>query len=145
MTKSEQREAARKFINKWNKKEGSEDKESRSFWIDLLGGVCGIKDVTAHVEFEKRVKGTDGHTKKIDIYIPETRVLIEQKSAGIKLDAPQAGHDGMTPYEQAKYYDNNLGYDEKAVWIITCNFREIWIYDMQSYMRLKFLSSYEQR
>lgn len=130
MTKSEQREAARKFINKWSKKKGSEDEESRSFWIDLLGDVVGMDQITDRVQFEKRVKGTDGNTKKIDIYIPETKVLIEQKSAGIKLDAPQAGHDGMTPYEQAKYYDNNLGYDEKAVWIITCNFREIWIYDM---------------
>lgn len=130
MTKSEQREAARKFINKWSKKKGSEDEESRSFWIDLLGDVVGMDKITDRVQFEKRVKGTDGNTKKIDIYIPETKVLIEQKSAGIKLDAPQTGHDGMTPYEQAKYYDNNLGYDEKAAWIITCNFREIWIYDM---------------
>ena len=130
MTKSEQREAARKFINKWSKKKGSEDEESRSFWIDLLGDVVGMDQITDRVQFEKRVKGTDGNTKKIEIYIPETKALIEQKSAGIKLDAPQTGHDGMTPYEQAKYYDNNLGYDEKAAWIITCNFREIWIYDM---------------
>ena len=103
MTKSEQREAARKFINKWSKKKGSEDEESRSFWIDLLGEVGGMDKITDRVQFEKRVKGTDGKTKKIDIYIPETKVLIEQKSAGIKLDAPQTGHDGMTPYEQAKY------------------------------------------
>ena len=89
-----------------------------------------MSDVTDRVTFEKKVKGTDGHTKRIDAYIPETHVLIEQKSKGIALDKAQAGHDGMTPYEQAKYYDNCLGVDEKANWIITSNFQEIWIYNM---------------
>lgn len=35
----------------------------------------------------------------------------------------------MTPYEQAKYYDNYLPFDERARWIVTSNFAEIWIYD----------------
>ena len=35
----------------------------------------------------------------------------------------------MTPYEQAKYYDNYLPFDERARWIVTSNFSEIWIYD----------------
>lgn len=66
------------------------------------------------------------------MYIPETRVLIEQKSLGIPLDKPQARHGGKTPYEQAKEYDNYLPYDERARWIITSNFVEIWIYDMNA-------------
>lgn len=74
--------------------------------------------------------GGDGNTKRIDVYIPETHVLIEQKSLGIALDKPQAVHNGITPYEQAKYYDNYLPFDERARWIITSNFAEIWIYDM---------------
>ena len=37
---------------------------------------------------------------------------------------------GMTPYEQAKMYDNDLPFDEKARWIVISNFAEIWIYDM---------------
>ena len=36
----------------------------------------------------------------------------------------------MTPYEQVKMYDNGLPFDKKARWIITSNFAEIWIYDM---------------
>jgi len=56
--------------------------------------------------------------------------LIEQKSLGIALDKPQAGHDGMTPYEQAKMYDNGLPHSEKSRWIVTSNFSEIWIYNM---------------
>ena len=131
MTLSEQREAARKFYNKWNGK-GREDEDARSYWIDILQGVLGMEKVTDRVEFEKKVIGADGNTKRIDVYIPETHVLIEQKSLGISLDKPQAGHGGMTPYEQAKMYDNGLPVSEKARWIITSNFTEIWIYDMDT-------------
>ena len=59
-----------------------------------------VDRVTERVGFEKKVIGPDGNTKRIDVYIPETHVLIEQKSLGIALDKPQAGHDGMTPYQE---------------------------------------------
>ena len=36
----------------------------------------------------------------------------------------------MTPFEQAKMYDNSLPHSEKSKWIILSNFKEIWIYDM---------------
>lgn len=129
MTDTQQREAARQFFYKWNGK-GKEDEDARSYWIDVLQDVLGVDHVTDRVDFEKKVFGADGNTKRIDVYIPETHVLIEQKSLGIPLDKPQAGHDGMTPYEQAKMYDNGLPFDEKARWIVTSNFAEIWIYDM---------------
>ena len=131
MTLTEQREAARQFFNKWNGK-GKEDEDARSYWIDILQNIFGMDHVTDRVEFEKKLVGADGNVKRIDVYIPETRVLIEQKSLSIALDKPQAGHGGMTPYEQAKYYDNYLPFDEKARWIITSNFSEIWIYDMNT-------------
>lgn len=35
MTGSEQREAARQFINRWRGK-GKEDEDGRSYWIELL-------------------------------------------------------------------------------------------------------------
>ncbi|MBO7166862.1 MAG: class I SAM-dependent DNA methyltransferase, partial [Kiritimatiellae bacterium] len=70
-----------------------------------------------------------GTTKFLDAWIPETRVLIEHKSRGVNLDAPQAGHNGLTPYEQAAEYDAARSFDEKARWIITCNFDEFRIYD----------------
>lgn len=128
---AEQREAVRQFYNKWAKR-GKEDEDDRSFWIDFLQNILGVKDATDRMEFQKKVIGPDGNTKRIDAYIPETRVLIEQKSLGIQLDKPQAGHDGMTPYEQAKMYDNSLPVSEKARWIITSNFAEIWVYDMDT-------------
>ena len=129
MTDVEQREAARQFYYKW-KGRGREDEDARSYWIDFLQEILGVDRVTDRVEFEKKVVGKDGNTKRIDVYIPETRVLIEQKSLGIPLDKPQAGHKGKTPLEQAQEYDDGLRFEEKSRWIITSNFEEIWIYDM---------------
>ena len=129
MTDQEQREAARQFFYKWNGK-GKEDEDARSYWIEILAGILGVDHVTDRLEFEKKVVSPTGTINRIDIYIPETNVLIEQKSLGIPLDKPQAGHNGKTPFEQAKEYDNYLIRDEKARWIITSNFAEIWIYDM---------------
>lgn len=131
MDEAERREAAKKFYSKW-KNRGKEDEDDRSYWIDFLQGVFGVNYVTDRIEFQKKVIGANGKTKKIDAYIPETRVLIEQKSLNIPLDKPQAGHDGMTPYEQAKMYDNYLPVSEKAKWIILSNFAEIWVYDMDT-------------
>ena len=128
MTDAQQRESARQFFYRWNGK-GREDEDARSYWIEILTNILGFDRVTERVDFEKKVVGGDGNTKRIDVYIPETHVLIEQKSLGIALDKPQAGHNGMTPYEQAKYYDNYLPFSERARWIITSNFEEIWIYD----------------
>ena len=130
MTEAQQREGARQFYYRWNGK-GREDEDARSYWIEILTNILGVERVTERVDFEKKVIGPDGNTKRIDVYIPETHVLIEQKSLGIALDKPQAGHDGMTPYEQAKMYDNGLVRSEKARWIVTSNFAEIWIYDME--------------
>lgn len=130
MTDSEQREAARQFANRWNGR-GNEDEDGRSYWLELLTEVLGLEHATAQVNFEKKVV-VNGNTKRIDAYLPETHVLIEQKSRGKRLDQKihNSGDIELTPYEQAKRYNDNLPYDEKARWIITSNFEEIWIYDM---------------
>lgn len=132
MTDIEQREAARQFYNKWHNK-GNEDQDGRSYWLDILTNILGVENATDRVTFEKKVK-VDGDTKKIDIYIPETKTIIEQKSLGKALDKPmlQSGGIYLTPYQQAKRYDDNLPFDEKARWIVTSNFAEIWIYDMNT-------------
>lgn len=131
MTDTERREAARQFYQKWVNR-GKEDEDDRSYWIDFLQDVMDVDHVTDRIEFQKKVVGPDGNTKRIDAYIPETRVLIEQKSLNIDLSKPQQGHNGMTPYEQAKMYDNSLPVSEKAKWIILSNFAEIWVYDMDT-------------
>jgi type I restriction-modification system DNA methylase subunit len=132
MTESERREQARQFIQKWHGK-GKEDEDDRSYWLDILQRILGMDNATDRIDFQKKVI-VDGNTKKIDAYIPETRVLIEQKSLGVALErkAAQSGGISLTPYEQAKRYNDNLPYDEKARWIIISNFAEIWVYDMNA-------------
>ena len=130
MTDSEQREAARQFVNRWRGK-GKEDEDGRSYWIDLLSNVLGMNNVTERLNFEKKVV-IDGHTKRIDVYIPETKVIIEQKSLGKALDQKirNSGEIDLTPFEQADRYNSKLTFDERARWIVTSNFAELWIYDM---------------
>ena len=123
------RQKARKFREYWLLANDSEVGGYSKFWLSLLSDVLGVDDVFSRIDFQSPVpmKGT---TKYLDAWIPETRVLIEHKSRGIKLDAPQSGHGGKTPFEQAVEYNQARGFSEKARWIVTCNFDEIWVYDM---------------
>ena len=123
-----QKQAVRKFVEYWTFQRGSEKGEDQQFWNSLLRDVQGVTDVEQHIKYQVPVQLKDT-TKFLDAWIPETRVLIEHKSRGVNLDAPQAGHEGMTPYEQAVEYDNARSFDEKARWIVTCNFDEFRIYD----------------
>ena len=124
----ENKDAAKKFREYWLLATDSEVGGYQKYWISLLGDVLGEKDALSRISFQLPVP-MSGTTKFLDAWIPETKVLIEHKKRGVKLDAPQAGHGGMTPYEQAVDYDNARPYAEKARWIVTCNFSEIWIYD----------------
>ena len=84
MTEAERREASRQFFNKWFGR-GREDEDDRSYWLDILDRILGIENATDHIDFQKKVI-VDGNTKRIDAYIPETKVIIEQKTLGIALD-----------------------------------------------------------
>ena len=123
------KQAARKFREFWTLAKDSEVGGYQKFWISLLGDVLHMDDVMSRISFQSPVQLKDT-TKYLDAWIPETRVLIEHKSRGIKLDAPQSGHGGKTPFEQALEYNIARPFSEKARWIVTCNFLEIWVYDM---------------
>ena len=118
------------FVESWKGK-GDEKQDTQRFWIDLLHTVLGVENPTKHLLFEKRVKLEDS-TRYIDVYMPETSVLIEQKGISIDLSKPetQSGGASLTPYNQARRYDNNLPVSEKARWIICCNFQRFEIHDM---------------
>ena len=100
----ENKEAAKKFRECWLLSTDSEVGGYQKYWISLLGDVLGEKDVLSRISFQLPVPMA-GTTKFLDAWIPETKVLIEHKKRGVKLDAPQSGHNGMTPYEQAVEYD----------------------------------------
>ena len=124
------RKAAKEFAEFWKNK-GDEKQHTQAFWLSLLRDVFGISRPEKYIDFEKRVK-VNG-TKYIDAYIAQTNVAIEQKSEKINLDKKEVQSDksGLTPYEQAKRYNDNLRYSERCRWIVVSNFSEIRIYDME--------------
>lgn len=126
----EQKKQAKKFIERW-KERGNERQDSQSFWLDLLQSVYGVENPSDYITFEDKVMLD--HTSFIDGYIEKTKVLIEQKGANKDLNKAIKQSDGtyLTPFQQAKRYSANLPYSQRPRWIVTCNFREFYIYDME--------------
>ena len=104
------------FVKYW-KERGYEKGEKDSFWIDFLEKIFNIQNWNAYINFEMKVD-----CGFIDAYLKDTRVIIEQKSSNVQLDG--------SVFQQAKNYDNTLNLSRKARWIVTCNFKEFLIYDM---------------
>lgn len=130
MTDIQKKTASKTFVEIWKNK-GYEKGESQSFWLSLLRDVLGAEHPEQIIEFETPVK--DIHTNFIDGWIDSTKVLIEQKSSTVDLRKPIKQSDGtsLTPFQQALKYNNSRPYSKKARWIITCNFQEFLIYDME--------------
>ena len=130
MNATEQKTAAKKFAEYW-KDRGYEKGESQKFWIDLLTNVYGVTDIASFISFEDQVKLD--HTSFIDGFIPSTHVLIEQKGLGKDLRKGIKQSDGsvLSPFQQAKRYAAELPYSQRPRWIVTCNFAEFLVYDME--------------
>jgi len=158
MKDSQQKAAAKKFASDWQDK-GYEKGMSQPFWLSLLRDVYGVEQPEQYINFEEQVHLD--HTSFIDAHIPETKVLIEQKGLGKDLMRPIKQSDGslLTPFQQAKRYVTELPLSQHPRWIVTCNFGEFNIYDMENpsgepevvllenlekeYYRLQFLVSVE--
>ena len=130
MNQIQQKIAAQKFAEYWKGK-GYEKGESQKFWIDLLEHVYGVQNVAEYISFEDQVHLD--HTSFIDGFIPSTHVLIEQKGLGKDLRKGIKQSDGsvLSPFQQAKRYAAELPYSKRPRWIITCNFSEFLVYDME--------------
>lgn len=126
----EQKKNAKAFIERW-KNRGNERQDSQSFWLDLLQSVYGIEKPTEYITFEDKVMLD--HTSFIDGFIDTTKVLIEQKGADRDLNKAikQSDNTYLTPFQQAKRYSANLPYSKRPRWIVTCNFKEFYVYDME--------------
>ena len=127
------RDSARRFVEKWQNAPGGGKQETLRFWLELLHTVYGVRNPMDVVRFEERVK-VNGATCFISAHLPDTRVIIEQRGTDVALNAPQmqSSRRMLTPYEQAKQYSDNLPLEMHARWIVTCNFREWRIHDMNS-------------
>ena len=130
MNITEQKKKAKEFIKRWENR-GNERQDSQSFWLDLLQSVYGIEKPTEYITFEDKVKMD--HTSFIDGFIDTTKVLIEQKGADKDLNQAirQSDNTLLTPFQQAKRYSANLPYSKRPRWIVTCNFKEFYVYDME--------------
>ena len=129
MTDIEQKKAAAQFAKEWEGK-GYEKGHTQPFWLELLQKVFGVEDPYKFIKFEEQVMVDS--TNFMDGHIDATRVLIEQKSIdkdlgkGIK----QSNNLWLTPFQQASKYIVGLPVSKHPRWVVTCNFREFWVYDM---------------
>src|SRR5574344_453240 len=150
------------FIAEWKNK-GDEKQDSQKFWFSLFKNVLGVPNPENYLNFEQRVQL--GHASFMDVYIPQTKVIIEQKGKEIDLRKKAKQSDGqeLTPFEQARRYNVSLPHSQKARWIVTCNFQTFLIYDMEEdpnglkplelkledldtkYTQLKFLVEYQDQ
>ena len=130
MTDAQQRAAAKQFAADWAGK-GYEKGHSQPFWLSLLQKVYGVAEPEKFITFEDQIMLD--HTSFVDGHIPTTHVLIEQKSLGKDLKKPIKQSDGslLTPFQQAKRYAAELPYTQRPRWIVTCNFAEFHVYDME--------------
>ena len=130
MTNTLSQKAAKQFAEEWQGK-GYEKGDTQKFWLELLQNVLGVQDVFKFIEFEDQVLVEN--TNFMDGYIPATKVLIEQKSIEKELGKPIVQSDGslLNPFQQAKKYIVGLPVSKHPRWVVTCNFREIWVYDME--------------
>ena len=127
---TQQRIAAKKFADQWQDR-GYEKGETQPFWMELLHDVYGVENPAQFIKFESQIQLD--HTSFIDANIPETGVMIEQKSLGVDLTKPLKQSDGavLTPYKQAKRYADSLPNSQRPRYIVVCNFQEFHIHDME--------------
>ena len=126
----EQKKQAKAFIKRWENR-GNERQDSQSFWLDLLQSVYEVENPSEYITFEDKVMLD--HTSFMDGFIDKTKVLIEQKGADKDLNKAIKQSDGtyLTPFQQSKRYSANLPYSQRPRWIVTCNFKEFYVYDME--------------
>ena len=117
MSAFERKSSVSKFVKKWSNR-GYEKGEAQPFWLSLLRDVFDIAEPETFISFEVPIP--HGF---IDGLIDSTKVLIEQKSSSVNLDDEEI-------FFQAKRYNDALKYSRKARWIITCNFKEFRVFDM---------------
>ena len=129
-------QAAREFASTWANK-GYEKGECQKFWTLLLRDVLGYERMDL-VLFEHRVAGGGF----IDVWIRDASVMVEQKSLGVDLDAPEMRQGVMkTPLEQVWDYAADLPLTEQPRFLVTCNFGEFRVYDRDRGGRSDFESA----
>ncbi len=131
MANQRQATAAAEFAKRWEGK-GYEKGESQVFWTELVTQVYGVDTPSTFITFEQQAQLD--HTSFIDVLIPSTHVMIEQKSIDKDINKPIRQSDGtlLTPFQQAQRYSAALPYSQRPRWIVICNFKEFAVHDMEN-------------
>lgn len=82
MDNSERKIRIEKFVSDWEG-HGYEKGETHSFWLAFLRDVLNIAEPEKIIKFEVPVKLK--HTSFIDAFLPDSKVIIEQKSSSENL------------------------------------------------------------
>lgn len=123
---SDRKEAARQFVSDW-KNRGNEIEDYQEFWEDLLEDVFGIPKARKEIRPQQTVKVAKS-TKRMDILLKTSKVVIEQKSRGIDLEKEEKSKGG-SPVDQVKFYHEKMDKDKSGRYAIACNFAEFKIWD----------------
>ncbi|MGN0049759.1 MAG: type IIL restriction-modification enzyme MmeI [Prevotella sp.] len=118
-TEKQQAMEAADFAKRWEGR-GYEKGDSQVFWTELLTEVYGVENPSSFIKFEQQAQLD--HTSFIDVMIPSTKVMIEQKSLGKDLRTPIKQSDGtmLNPFQQAQRYMMALPVSQHPRWIVTC-------------------------
>ena len=129
-SEKQQAAAAAEFAKRWQGR-GYEKGDSQVFWTELRTEVFGVENPSTFIRFEEQVK--IDNTNFIDVHIPSTKVIIEQKSIGkdLRKGIPQSDGSILNPFQQAKRYSAELAYSDRPRWIVTSNFEQFLVYDME--------------
>ncbi|MBR6712927.1 MAG: class I SAM-dependent DNA methyltransferase [Selenomonadaceae bacterium] len=119
------------FVAQWQNVDG-ELANYQKFWSTLIRDIFDIDKPENFIKFNEPVQLE--HTKFIDCYFPDSKVIIEQKNFGVDLEKTITQSDGtkLTPFEQARRYIIGLPLSMHPKKIITCNFKQLFIYDMET-------------
>ena len=91
MSETERKNVVKKFVAQWSER-GYEKGETHSFWLSFLRDVSGVSEPEKFIRFEVPVKLK--HTSFIDAFLPDTKVIIEQKSLSEDLSQEKFQSDG---------------------------------------------------
>ena len=138
MDAKRRKQQAKTFAENW-KGRGYEKGEAQVFWAELLRDVVGLNHISSNVKFEHRTS-SGGF---IDVLIPDSGIIIEQKAIGVDLDKPEVrqGRE-VTPFQQALAYAESFPRAEQPRFIIVCNFKSFRVHDRDSCSRDELANKY---
>lgn len=131
-TEKQQKAAAIEFAKRWV--EAKAMRKARANGFGLTCSKMSMASVSLRSSFASRNRCRLDNTSFIDVMIPSTRTMIEMKSLGKDLRKPILQSDGkkLSPFQQAQRYILGLPVSQHPKWIVTCNFAEFDVYDMEN-------------